>query len=255
VSKTIAIANPKGGVGKSVIAVNLAEYAHELGGRVLLVDLDALGSATRFFQEHRAVDGQGASLLFFDGASPPLAKIRERLWLLPADKALSDVDAQAVSDKVMVRRPRDHLARWAQDFDMVVIDTGPSRSRRQIAALVAADVVVTPVELAKGSIGGLFDVMEDIAGVRQGLHAGLNHGGILVNRYRRDDADQRRHLADLRAGFGERILPCELHERSAVGMAFDGGRSAWHRPKGDSAVHAAREFRTALDTTLQRAHA
>lgn len=253
--KTIAIANQKGGVGKSVIAVNLAEYAHGQGGRVLVVDLDPQGNTTRFFQDERARDGQGTSLLFHDGPSPALVKVRDRLWLLPADKALGDVEAQFDSDDAVVRRPRAHLARWANDFDLVVIDTVPARSRRQIGALVAADVVVTPIGLDKGSFDGLFDLMEDIDGVRKNLHSGLNHAAILVNKFRRVNAHQRRNLEDLRSAFGDRVLPTELDDRSPVGAAFDAGVTVWHRPSGDSAKKAALEFRTALDAILQRAHA
>ena len=252
--KTIAIANQKGGVGKSVIAVNLAAYAHEKGGRVLVVDLDGQGNTTRFFQEDRAPDGQGTSLLFQDGPSPALVKVRERLWLLPADKALGDVDAQFESDDAIVRRPRAHLARWAADFDLVVIDTVPARSRRQIGALVAADAVVTPIGLDKGSFDGLFDLMEDIEGVRRNLHSGLNHAAILVNKFRRANAHQQRNLKDLRGAFGERVLPTELDDRSPVGAAFDSGSTVWHRPTGDSARKAALEFRAALQAILERSH-
>jgi chromosome partitioning protein len=251
----ITISNQKGGVGKTVFAVNLAEYAWEKGARVLVVDVDGQGNSTRYFIEERAPYRQGASLLYEDGPSPVPVSVRERLALIAADKALNDVDALADADERIVLRPRTHLARLAADYDVVVIDTPPTQSRRLLGALVAADAVVTPIAVDRASFEGLVDVLGDLRAVRAKWHPELRHIGILVNRFRQMNRHQRENLAELRAQFGTSVLAGELDDRSPVGASFDARRPVWKGLNGESAIEAAKQFRAACQLVLERAYA
>lgn len=249
---SIAISNQKGGVGKTVIAVALAEYSIEKGGRVLVIDVDPQGNTSRYLIGKRAERGSGSSALYADGPPVTPVAVRERLWIIPADKDLVEVEARPLA---VVEHPRRHLARLVNDFDLIVIDTPPSQGRRLIGALAAVDAVVTPLGLDRASFEGLEDLLGDLRSVRSTLNPGLRHLGILVNRFKPSNKAQRANLQQLRAQLGDRVLPGELEDRSPVGTAFDNRHPVWKGATGESARVAARQIRAACETMLQRAHA
>jgi chromosome partitioning protein len=249
---SIVVSNQKGGVGKTVIAVNLAEYAVEKRGRVLVVDVDGQGNTTRYLMGKRAEYGKGSSMLYADGDTPSPLQVRDNLWIIPADKALIDVEALPLD---VVHFPKQHLAKLARDFDLIVIDTPPVQGRRLVGALVAATSVVTPLGVDAGSFEGLEDLLGDIKAVRSRWNPQLRHLGILVNRFRSQNKKQRENLAQLRQQLGDRVLPNELEDRSPVGAAFDARHPIWKKTTGESARLAAQQMRAACETILQRAHA
>lgn len=249
---SIVISNQKGGVGKTMFAVNLAEYGLEQKGRVLVVDVDGQGNSTRYFIGERAERGKGASMLFQDGETPVPVPVRPNLWIIPADKALNDVEALPLD---VVLHPKRHLASLVDQFDLVVIDTPPAQGRRLIGALIAATSVVTPLAMDRASFEGLEDLLGDLKSVRSRWNPRLKHLGILVNRFKRPNKLQRENLASLRQQLGDRVLPGELEDRSPVGAAFDARHPIWKKTTGESARRAAAEFRAACEIVLQRAHA
>ena len=249
---SIVISNQKGGVGKTMFAVHLAEYAVEKGRRVLVVDVDGQGNTSRYFTGHLAEHGKGTSQLYAGGETPKPLAVREALWILPADKALNDVEALPLE---VVMHPRRHLAALAKDYDVIVIDTPPSQGRRLLGALVAASAVVTPLALDRASFEGLEDLLSDLKHVRTKLNPQLRHLGILVNRFRRPNKRQRESLVELREQLGDRVLPGEIEDRSPVGAAFDARHPIWKKTTGESARIAAHEFRAACATVLERAAA
>lgn len=249
---SIVISNQKGGVGKTVIAVNLAEYALEKNGRVLVVDVDSQGNTTRYLLGKRAEYGKGSSMLYADGETPEVVQVRDGLWIIPADKALIDVEAQPLD---VVLLPKRHLTKLAKDFDLIVIDTPPVQGRRLVGALVAASSVITPLGVDAGSFEGLEDLLGDIKAVRSRWNPQLRHLGVLVNRFRSQNKKQRENLAQLREQLGDRVLPNELEDRSPVGAAFDARHPIWKKAAGESARIAGQQMRAACETILQRAHA
>lgn len=249
---SIVISNQKGGVGKTVITVNLAEYALEKRGRVLVVDVDSQGNTSRYLMGKRAEYGKGSSMLYADGDTPTPIALRKNLWIIPADKALIDVEALSLD---VVHLPKRHLAKLVQDFDLIIIDTPPSQGRRLVGALVAGSSVVTPLGVDAGSFEGLEDLLGDIKAVRSRWNPQLKHLGILVNKFKSTNKKQRENLAQLRQQLGERVFPNELEDRSPVGAAFDARHPIWKKTTGESARLAAQQMRAACETILQRAHA
>lgn len=248
---TIVVSNQKGGVGKTMFAVHLAEYCTERA-KVLFVDVDGQGNSTRFFIDNRAAHGQGASRLFADGESPEIVKVRDNLSIIPADKGLNDVEALPLK---IVMLPRRHLAACAKGFDVVIVDTPPSQGRRLLGALIAANAVVTPLGLDKASFEGIEDLLNDIKVVRAKMNPSMRHLGILVNRFKPANKEQRANLRALREELGDRVLSTVLEDRSPVGTAFDNRRPIWKRSNGESAQRAAHEFRAACELVYTRAMA
>lgn len=249
---SIVVSNQKGGVGKTIVVVNLAEYALEKKWRVLVVDVDSQGNTTRYLTGKRAEYGKGSSMLYADGATPAPVQVRDNLWVIPADKALIDVEGLPMD---VVHLPKRHLAKLAGDFDLIVIDTPPSQGRRLVGVLVAAQSVVTPLGVDAGSFEGLEDLLGDIKAVRSRWNPRLKHLGILVNRFRSQNKKQRENLAQLRQQLGDRVFPGELEDRSPMGAAFDARHPIWKKTTGESARLAAAQMRAACETILQRAYA
>ena len=248
---TIVVSNQKGGVGKTMFAVHLAEYCLERA-KVLFVDIDGQGNSTRFFVEDRAAHGQGASRLFTDGEPPKIIEVRDNLSIIPADRGLNDVEAMPL-DIVML--PRRHLTTLAKGFDVIIVDTPPSQGRRLLGALIAASAVVTPLGLDKASFEGIEDLLNDIKVVRAKMNPKMRHLGILVNRFKPANKEQRQNLQALKTQLGDRVLSTVLEDRSPVGTAFDNRRPIWKRSSGESARRAAHEFRAACELVYMRATA
>jgi chromosome partitioning protein len=156
--RTIAIANHKGGVGKTTTAVNLAAGLAQAGHRTLLVDVDAQSHATFWFVEDP--DDVEFDLQDVISKGVPIDKtIRhtriEGLDLLPATLALAPLETELVSMTRREDRVQRGLAEVADDYDVAVLDLAPSLSLVTLAALVASTDVIAPVSATKLAVGGL----------------------------------------------------------------------------------------------------
>jgi len=256
--KTLAVANQKGGVGKSTLSVHLAYAALEAGLRVLLVDMDNQASLSMSFPASGdAAAGLLASHLFRNlsddffpyGNFPKVPeKISDHLSIIRADDALLAVD-KANND--VIRLPAKALRCFVKDYDLVLIDTPPLLGTRLMAALSAADFVLTPVSIGLFELAGVADLMKTIQVVRtQGFNPRLQHIGILpVKTNNRSKAEQTA-LDGLRARYGKAILPHTLPERAAVRKAVAMRQPVWKATHGDGHLKAAREWREACDAIL-----
>lgn len=156
--RTIAIANHKGGVGKTTTSVNLAAGLAGAGYRTLLVDVDAQAHATFWFVDDP--DDIEFDLQDVITKNVPIAKTIldtriERLSLLPATLALAPLETELVSMTRREDRIKRALAEVADDYDFAVLDLAPSLSLVTLAALVSATDVIAPVSATKLAVGGL----------------------------------------------------------------------------------------------------
>jgi chromosome partitioning protein len=182
--KVLAIANQKGGVGKTATARNLGALLAEGGRRVLLVDADPQGSLTGACGVE---DAQGHSLAEVFAQDMPIAKavtdLGGGLRLLPSDIALSPQELALVSRLGRESILRRALATVATDFDVCVVDCAPSLGLLVVNALVAADGVIVPTQPQAADLRGLRLFLDTLDEVRAALNPGLQLVGILVTFY------------------------------------------------------------------------
>jgi chromosome partitioning protein len=249
--KTLVIANQKGGVGKSTLAVHLAWLALDQGRTVVVVDLDGQANTSRTFAE--TFGGLAASSLFTvePGSLVEAPQvISERLALIAADIGINDVEGL---DLDSIQRPALHLAALNLPPDtLVIIDTPPTLGRRLLAALIAADAVISPLALNGYSIQGITDLQRTIQMVRARFNPKLHNLGLLANMVNSRSKTHTRMRAELKAALGDKLLPFALGNRVAISDAIDRNRPVWQGTKGQSSLKAAHEMRTVCGAILEK---
>lgn len=207
--RTIAILNLKGGVGKTVTAINMASIlAGDHKKRVLLIDADSQCNTTEFFGGDPKL-GNLAEILDPSpdalSASFGIASIRptmfNRLDMLPASDELMDLDLTKVQTgqvrSTALLELREHLMVCDCDYDFTIIDCPPAFSASSAAALLAADEVIIPIKLDAFSVRGMANLLRQVADMRQ-INPRLRVAGCLITmRYR--DAEIAAAEAQLRA--------------------------------------------------------
>lgn len=247
--KILAVANQKGGVGKSTATVHLAHYAATVRGqRVLVVDFDTQKNTTGCFLASRTGLLTASALFATEPATGRPDVVDERLHIIPADAALKEVEKMPAE---VIEMPREQLRRL--DYDLIIIDTPPTNGHRLMAALAAADAVLTPFQMDKFSIDGIGDLMLTITEVRTRYNADLAHIGILPNKVNRRSASQQAALAELRDVLGDTVLPHIVTERVSVSDALAAGVPVWAVKKGGESTRlAAAEMMAACADIYER---
>jgi len=250
--RVLAVANQKGGVGKSTLTVHLAYTALEAGLRVLLVDMDKQGSLSLSFPPNAASPTGILASRLYDALPDDMLpeRITDTLAIVRADNGLLAIDK---AENQVIRRPGVALRRFAHDFDLCLIDTPPLLGVRLMASLSAADFVVTPVSVGLYELAGVADLMQTIHVVRtQGFNPRLRHVGILPMKTNNRSTEERQALLALRERYGAAILPDVLPERAPVRKAIAQRRPVWMATKGEGHRKAAQEWRAACESVLGR---
>lgn len=190
--KTIAIANQKGGVGKTTVAVNLGAGLARRGRKVLVIDLDAQGNATHVLHRGLTEDEPGMCEILLDEGdlmSIIVPTSVENLHLAPAGESLANADLNLASMMGRELFLTNLIAPLKdQGFDFVLIDNGPYLGLLTINALVASDYVIVPVSCEFLPLLGLKFLLETIEKVRSKLRRNLEILGYVITMYDRRES-------------------------------------------------------------------
>ncbi len=203
----LAIANQKGGVGKTTTAINLGAALAALERRVLLVDCDPQGNATRGL----GVEPEPPHLYHvLTGQAPVTAAVRPtgfpNLGLVPAGRDLVGVEVEFVELEGWQYRLRRALAAVVSDYDAILLDCPPSLGHLTILALAAADRVLVPLQCEYFALEGISALVGTVRRVRGSSNPRLGLAGILLTMY-----DERTNLsrdvsAEVRRHFGGQVF-------------------------------------------------
>lgn len=247
--KTLVVNNQKGGVGKTMLAVHTAWFLAEAGARVLFVDLDPQGNASYSLAAARQA-GAGSDLFF---AAPREVDGGTGLTLFAGDRGLDRVDGE-LSKAVLNFRAA--FARLAGQFDYAVLDTPPTWSGRNYAALMVASSLVSPIDLETYALQGVKQLWAQKATVEKAARAGrpIDFLGLLPSRFQSNSPRQRQNLAGLLREQGARIMfpdQAVLTQRQGYAEALDLRRPVWMLKK-TAAQDAGREIRRVLAAIKSR---
>jgi chromosome partitioning protein len=203
----LAIANQKGGVGKTTTAINLATALAMSGQHVLLIDLDPQGNASTGLGLDRHKRGAGTYAVLVEEQSPdnliqPTAI--ENLLIIPSDPDLAGAEVELVGLDRREFRLREAIQGLSR-FDYIIIDCPPSLSLLTLNGLVAASSVLVPLQCEFFALEGITQLTRTIELVNRGLNPGLTLQGIVLTMF-----DRRNNLSDLvaadaRSFFGDRV--------------------------------------------------
>lgn len=239
--RIMAVANQKGGVGKTTTSVNLAACMARLGKKVLLIDLDPQGNTTvGLGLDKEQLQTSSYDLLMQPASVKSAIQYNEKagLDLIGSNGDLTAAEVKLLDEAEGALRLRGVLRQLAADYDLVVIDCPPTLNMLTLNALVAADGVLVPVQCEYFALEGLSALMETVKTVQQALNDKLQIDGLLRTMH-----DRRNNLAndvsnELVAHFGMKVLQTIIPRNIRLAEAPSYGESILDYDAGSTGAMA-----------------
>ena len=229
--RVFAMANQKGGVGKTTTAINLGTALSAIGEHVLLLDSDPQGNASTGLGISRAMRRKTLYDVLMDNLPIQEAAVKTALPgldLLPADPDLSGIEVELSQTPRRSYRLRDALApiRATIAYDYVLIDCPPALSLLTVNAMTAADAVLVPLQCEFFALEGLTQLVRTIELVRGSLNPRLEIQGLVLTMYDRRNRLSDQVAADVRSHFGDKVYQTMIPRNVRVSEAPSFGKPA-----------------------------
>jgi len=212
-TKVIAVANQKGGVGKTDLTVNVSCQLASTGKKVLLIDMDPQANATVYLvAPETAITKTTADLLLDESLTLEDVVIRgcrENLDVVPSDVSLSACQIKLANDINMqfkLKKKLKVLTEGSHVYDYVLIDTPPSLGLLTVNTLTAASLVIIPIQTHYLALEGVVQLEETIQKVKEDINPGLGILGAVLTLYDRRTLISKEVEAKVRNGFGGRVF-------------------------------------------------
>jgi chromosome partitioning protein len=251
--RVIAVANQKGGVGKSTTTQNLGFALAERGSRVLLVDLDPQSALSVMcgmpYEGGRA--SLGDCLLGDADVGAVIVRPRPQVWLLPASVSLAAFESSAANDPEARHRLREVLGGLDGGFDYVVVDSPPNLGLLTVNALAAAESVIVPLQVEFLALNGMKALFATVDTVRERLNPELRILGILGTMLRARALHSAEVLDRVRERFGDLVFATVVRQSVRFCEATAGGISILEYDSASPGAEAYRELAMEVERRAQ----
>ncbi|MBK8470814.1 MAG: ParA family protein [Sphingobacteriales bacterium] len=258
-SKTIAIANQKGGVGKTTTAINLSAALAILDYKVLVIDADAQANATSGLGiDPRKVENSIYEVLIEKASiTASIQKVDcPNLYLLPSHQNLIGVEIEMIDHPERERLMQKAIAPLHDIFDFILIDCAPSLGLTTVNALTAAHSIIIPIQCEYFALEGLGKLLNTVKIVQNKLNATLTIEGVLLTMYDSRLRLPKEVIAEVRRHFQSMVFDTIIHRNARIGEAPSFGQSVImydiQSVGANNYIQLARELLTRNKMSLQK---